>query len=613
MRPFDRWPQGTVRAAVLAVATVLVAVCVAVAVAPLHGEDLAANDGLSDDQEAAQAPQDSSDSSSEGVSRDQPEGTVDPDAQDAGIEGVDPSTTPPEDTLEHRLDLYLEASQPQTHVPGVAVAVVDANGVVYERVLGDVPDANSPLLVGSLSKSFTAACVMQLVEAGEVDLDAPAARYLARPGSLPESITVRDLLNQTSGLGYYDSLADALSRSQLGSTAGSFSYSNANYDVLGRIIEDVSGQSYASYLKQHVFEPLGMGRSSGDVRGSLADGTPVSQALVPGHRTWFGVPVADGFTHAEGEDAWGSGPSGYVAASLGDMETYLRMYLSGGAVPGDGVQSGAGVPADAGETASTGAEGVVTVDSGVAPGTGEEAGPVDGTDKSAEPGASTGSGADGLEPGSDGPARVLSADSVNAMFYDRVPDPDGDTFYGMGWTSFEWDGGETVLSHDGSVEGYCARMVLLPDRGMGIIVMGDASDEVVGSTLFFSLADGVVAAVAGDAPEPLDGSWYVEEHTKDDVLYAAAITACAIPLVWVGLWRRYLARGNRHLGGAVARLAPFVALPALVLALPSWWGMPWRDLLAFVPDVSVILIACAALLAAAGVRRVVMLARVSKP
>ncbi|MFQ9179417.1 MAG: serine hydrolase domain-containing protein [Eggerthella lenta] len=75
----------------------------------------------------------------------------------------------------------------------LAVAVVDAGGVRYLRTFGDCPDADAPFVVGSLSKSFTAVAVMQLVEQGAVDLDAPASRYA--PGyDVPDEVTVRSLL-----------------------------------------------------------------------------------------------------------------------------------------------------------------------------------------------------------------------------------------------------------------------------------------------------------------------------------------------------------------------------------------------------------------------------------
>lgn len=553
--------DGNARALAWALGVALVLGVVALVASPLGGDWLGQGEQPADTacedqgQDGAPAFDASTQGDSDAVPRDgdaQDGGIQGSDAQDAsadqgddsGLEDVDPSETPSDNTLEHRLDLYLEGSFPQTRMPGVAVAVVDADGAVYERTMGDIASTTSTTLVGSLSKSFTAVCVMQLCEQGRIDLDAPARSYLEEPGSLPDSVTVRDLLNQTSGLGYYDSLSQALARTEPGPTAGSFSYANANYDVLGRIVADVSGESYGTYLQEHVLGPLGMDRTSGDMTGALSDGTSVADSLTPGRRNWFGAYVADGFAHPAGDDAWGSGPSGYVSSSLSDMETYLRMYLAEGEVPGS----------------------------------------------------------------SDG-SRVLSADSVSSMFLDRVPDPNGDTYYGMGWTSFYWDDGELVLSHDGSVEGYCARMVLMPERGLGVVMLCDGSDEVAGSSLFFQMADGVVQTVAGDAPDPVDGKWYVDRHSHDDGMFAAAVLACLVSLVWVSRWRAYLTSDCCRPLGVVVRLAPYVVLPVVVLLRPLAWGVSWRDLLTFVPDVSAVLVACAALLVAAGVRRVAILFR----
>ncbi|MFR5195440.1 MAG: serine hydrolase domain-containing protein [Eggerthella lenta] len=90
------------------------------------------------------------------------------------------------------MDAYLAANFPRAGAPGLAVAVVDAGGVRYLRTFGDCPDADAPFVVGSLSKSFTAVAVMQLVEQGAVDLDAPASRYA--PGyDVPDEVTVRML------------------------------------------------------------------------------------------------------------------------------------------------------------------------------------------------------------------------------------------------------------------------------------------------------------------------------------------------------------------------------------------------------------------------------------
>ena len=469
----------------------------------------------------------------EAAGGDQDAGDATDDSPDDGedIEDLDPQPSPNPATLDERLDAYLDDAFGASRMPGVGVAVVSSSGVVYERTFGDVSSADAPMLVGSLSKSFTAVCVMQLVERGLVELDAPAACYLgATSPTLPASVTVRSLLNQTSGFGYYDSLAQALARDGEGATVGSFSYANANYDALGRIVEHVSGVSYATYLRVHVLDPLGMRMSSADPwHTSAPDGSTLSDHMAPGHRNWFGAYVADGFCHELGERAWGDAASGYVASSLNDMASYLRMYLDGG----------------------------VSADGGL----------------------------------------VLSPSSVSQMLRDGVPDPGGDTSYAMGWSSFAWDDGEEVFSHDGSVENYCARMVLLPERDLAIVVMGDAADELAGSSLFFELADGVVASVVEDDAAVPDGSAYLRAHARADAWLLLVVGVSVVPAL--AAWRRRACASRAD--AALAAVLAGVAGPALALSLPNAWGVSWRDLAMFVPDVATALVGCATLLLAGGV------------
>ena len=479
----------------------------------------------------------------EAKASDDPEDPGDAEASAADLDEADEGASPEGleptgDELAARMDAYLAANFPRAGAPGLAVAVVDAGGVRYLRTFGDCPDADAPFVVGSLSKSFTAVAVMQLVEQGAVDLDAPASRYA--PGyDVPDEVTVRSLLNQTSGFGAYDSLAEAAD-GELGETFGAFSYANANYDLLGRVVEGASGEDYARYLDEHVLEPLGMASTTADPARAEALG------MVPGHRDWFGLPVADGFRHAQGDGAWGGPASGYVASSVRDMASCLRMYLNGG-MGGDG-------------------------------------------------------------------ARVLSADSVRRMFLDRVPDPEGDTYYGMGWTSFSWDDGELVLSHDGQVENYTASMCLLPERGIGIVALSDANDTAGGNIRFFDLVGGVVSVAIGGTGQPMDDAWTWAWRQRVDVLYASALLLAVSPLLLTGRWRRRLSAACRGGVAPIVRARSLrmllvrgvllhVALPACILALPFVWGVPWRDLLTFSPDVSTVLLASAGLLVVAGAVR----------
>ena len=532
--------RGIVAAAVaaaLAACALLLPSCASgeATVLPLAGGEAA----VSEDGAASEAE---SGGATEAKASDDPEDPGDAEASAADLDEADEGASPEGleptgDELAARMDAYLAANFPRAGAPGLAVAVVDAGGVRYLRTFGDCPDADAPFVVGSLSKSFTAVAVMQLVEQGAVDLDAPASRYA--PGyDVPDEVTVRSLLNQTSGFGAYDSLAEAAD-GELGETFGAFSYANANYDLLGRVVEGASGEDYACYLDEHVLEPLGMASTTADPARAEALG------MVPGHRDWFGLPVADGFRHAQGDGAWGGPASGYVASSVRDMASYLRMYLNGGM--GDG-------------------------------------------------------------------ARVLSADSVRRMFLDRVPDPEGDTYYGMGWTSFSWDDGELVLSHDGQVENYTASMCLLPERGIGIVALSDANDNAGGNIRFFDLVGGVVSVAIGGTGQPMDDAWTWAWCQRVDVLYASALLLAVSPLLLTGRWRRRLSAACRGGVAPIVRARSLrmllvrgvllhVALPACILALPFVWGVPWRDLLTFSPDVSTVLLASAGLLVVAGAVR----------
>ncbi len=444
---------------------------------------------------------------------------------------ADSDQGPSQEEINSIIDEYLAANLEATGVPGVAVAVVSSQGTLYEGTVGDCTSVDSAFTIGSLSKSFTALAIMQLVEQGKVDLDQPATTYVPEY-DFPREVTVRSLLNQTSGFGYYESLREA----QVSDTLGIFSYANANYDLLGRIVESVSGQSYGDYLRDHVFGPLGMDDASA---GDAANASGTENQV--GHRNYFGTAVADGYVHPSGDGAWGGPASGYVHASLSDMEAYLRMYLNKG-VSDDGEQ-------------------------------------------------------------------VISEDSLDEMVYDRVPDPNGDTYYGMGWTTYYWDNDELVMSHAGEVENFVASMVVIPDRDLAIVVLGDASDNYGGDDEFFSLADGVVSAAIGSIPDDVDGDWPATLHGQANATYAELVRRCApavavglvaAPLIGWALRRRWATRTLSTV--AVAAVALFASDAALVWKQATVdVGMAWREIIAFVPDAALTYGGCALALVACAV------------
>lgn len=241
------------------------------------------------------------------------------------------------------IDDVIDREMPASAVPGLAYAVVTdgkvstvgARGVA--RKGGDTqvtPD--TPFLTGSVSKSFTALAVMQLVEAGRIDLDAALGGYLENFSGRPAgAITIRQLLSHTSGYstwqgnlshtdqsGRPDELArrvDQLATVTPDHAPGQgWEYSNTNYEILGRIVEVVSGQDFQSYLTDHILEPVGMTDSF------VSDGQ-VHPAMATGHRPWFGskTPLPDNATSR------GTAPQGGIVASARDLARYLAMMMNG--------------------------------------------------------------------------------------------------------------------------------------------------------------------------------------------------------------------------------------------------------------------------------------------
>ena len=108
------------------------------------------------------------------------------------------------------IDAYIQEQMRRLNIPGASLAIIAGEQIVHLRGFGQArpggkaPTAQTPFFIGSLTKSFTALAVMQLVEAGKIELDAPVQRYLpwfrvADPQASAQ-MTVRHLLNQTSGL-----------------------------------------------------------------------------------------------------------------------------------------------------------------------------------------------------------------------------------------------------------------------------------------------------------------------------------------------------------------------------------------------------------------------------
>jgi CubicO group peptidase (beta-lactamase class C family) len=237
------------------------------------------------------------------------------------------------------LDVAISAQMEKHGLPGVALAVIENGEIIYARGYGIAGDglpmtSQTPMLIGSQSKSFTALATAQLVEQGRLDLSAPVQSYLpwfrVADEAASSSITLNHLLHHTSGLsdaGFSVILPPAtsleqavrsLAQARLTAPVGSkHQYFNLGYSVLSLIIETVSGQAYADIIQKQILTPLGMAASTAD---------PFTAARLPqGNTRFFGFAVP---MH-EAIPAYGVG-AGYIVSSAEDLARYALAFLDNG-------------------------------------------------------------------------------------------------------------------------------------------------------------------------------------------------------------------------------------------------------------------------------------------
>lgn len=243
------------------------------------------------------------------------------------------------------VDSFLLEQLDTPGIPGAAVAVVRDGVQVHSAAFGRADNsgrpmtAQAPVLLASTSKSLTAIAVMQQVEAGRLRLDDPVQNYLpwfTLDDPRSSAITVRHLLHQTSGMSSRDTAFEAsrdqslealeegvraLADSPLAGEPGrAFHYASANFNILGLLVQTVSGQPFGDYLEEHVFGPLRMVHSHPTRAAAREDNA------AQGYSRWF-----SSFWVQTDVPAPTTGmPSSTLYASAEDLGHVLTALLDGG-------------------------------------------------------------------------------------------------------------------------------------------------------------------------------------------------------------------------------------------------------------------------------------------
>lgn len=180
------------------------------------------------------------------------------------------------------VDDYIQKHMTNRHIPGVSVAVIkDGKPVLLKGYgqanveLGVVATENTVYQLASVSKQFTATAIMMLAEEGKLTLDDRLTKFFDKLPPAWNNVTVRHLLNHTSGIKSYTNLPDFdktlrqdFSKEAIIKMAADapvefapgekYNYNNTGFYLLGMIIEKVSGQPYGAFLMERIFQPLGM-------------------------------------------------------------------------------------------------------------------------------------------------------------------------------------------------------------------------------------------------------------------------------------------------------------------------------------------------------------------
>ena len=310
-------------------------------------------------------------------------------------------------------------------LPSLAVALVEDQQVLWAQgfgtrdAQGKVPaTADTVYRVGSVSKLFTDLAVMQLVESGNLDLDAPVTRYLPEfqpRNPFDKPITLRQLMAHRSGLvreppegNYFDEANPSLARTvaSLNQTElvyrpeTQIKYSNAGIAVVGRVLEQTQKQPFAGYLQRTLLGPLGMKQSSFEPSPDVVQQR--AHALMwTYHGRTFPAPTFE----------LGMAPAGSMYSTVGDLAKFLHMLFAGG-------QSGG--------------------------------------------------------------KRVVKQETLEQMLTPQFAQQTERTGFGIGFHLTELDGMRRV-GHGGAIYGFATELAALPDEKLGVVVIA-AKDGAFGTT-----------------------------------------------------------------------------------------------------------------------------------
>ena len=243
------------------------------------------------------------------------------------------------------LDKVIEAELKAGHTPGAAVAVVSGDGVVYARGFGLTSAEGGGAAVtpdtlfrmGSTTKMFTAAALVTLAAEGKIRLDAPIGNYVKGLPPKIAALTSHQLLSQSSGLRDFAPTVTSDDDAALGKNIRAwndelfftepnkiYSYSSPNYWLAGFVVEELTGRPYSDAMRELVFKPLGMRRTT------LRPLEAMTYQLALGHNVEKGGavvirPISNNVAKY---------PGGSIYSSVNELARFAVAMMNGGKLEG---------------------------------------------------------------------------------------------------------------------------------------------------------------------------------------------------------------------------------------------------------------------------------------
>jgi CubicO group peptidase (beta-lactamase class C family) len=256
-----------------------------------------------------------------------------------------------DDDIFNKVDKYVIEEMKAMRVPGLSLGIVKGDKTFYLKGYGTSDSEGSkvtpdtPFILGSITKTFTALAIRQLINERKIEENALVIKYLPWFKTIDknnsDNITINDLINHTSGfstsagneyviknINYtLEQKIRKLARVKLENLPNSvMQYSNINYGILGLIIEKVSGENYDKYIRNHIFGPL-------DMKDSFVMGKETAtNKMAIGHKISFGFPIS-----CKLKVPYAGVPVGYLVSSSKDMCNYMITYLHNGYFKGNSI------------------------------------------------------------------------------------------------------------------------------------------------------------------------------------------------------------------------------------------------------------------------------------